>query len=738
MPSSVTLTDPILKEKDRSSKMANETEAQFENSSSGVSDYNTSDSLLHLVASQQNADERVEAAVHPLANLDMLTGPHRGPAVPPFLLEQNPRVCITCGVDFKSRASLHAHLTRHRHILGTLEQFTKLPKYDCRSCEGAINCSSMLKHKCFSKQQADIKNRIKLLDRDGSPLVCILCRGRLLPSRVHLIIHIIVAHSVHRDPYRCVFCQAQFHSENLLMQEVHAFDCHAPELFMITRKACFKMIRNAQGQVADASMPFTCFYDATKMEGTDLTSIFRKNMSRGVPSEFDFSVNDRSGASSLRSRNCAARFNTLDEYTTHICCYHGAIGYTSANTMEDDPIEEVRRSQSRTKRVPGPTVRELLKSQAAGHYTSNKTADDEFSPPSSGSPTASGPMRGKQKSTKRINRTVSILLSRRRTAMGSYDRDTSRQMSPREVCRMCLEAFVDEHKLKQHIALYHAPESRKRLRHLAEKEKLSGILDIDLICTECYIMYPDALSLQVHMMVSHASKDWRHCGLCSYEFYSDNGGTPNHLRLVKLSSNPMSKNVPRIPGNPLLTDGGSSIDAWPLPAELMWRIIITHETRHRERLFQPRPVPYLPLTLLDQLISGKAIQAVMAANWLVRKAQEEIEGVRANDEQLSNVPSLITTEEAFSDNPNKAKLIGVDENMVEEAKAALISVLKHNEEKSVEATDQSGRVCVPSVRLSSIGTGLGSRLPCWLVRKFTELGESNAARQVELDFAENL
>lgn len=716
--------------------MANETEAQFENSSSGVSDYNTSDSLLHLLASQPNADEKVEATVHPLANLDMLTGPHRGPAVPPSLLEEDPRVCITCGVDFKSRASLHAHLMRHRHILGTLEQFTRLPKYECRSCEGAINCSSMLKHKCFSKQQADIKNRIKVLDRDGSPLVCILCRGRLLPSRVHLIIHIIVAHSLHRDPYRCVFCQAQFQSENLLMQEVHAFDCHAPELFMITRKACFKMIRNAQGQVADASMPFTCFYDATKMEGADLTNIFRKRMPQGTLSEFDLSVGDRSTVGVHRHRKCAARFNTLDEYTTHIGCYHSAIGFANKNTVEDDPLEEVRWSQSRTKRVPGPTVRELLKSQAAGHYTSNKTADDEFSPPSSSaSPTSSRPLRRKPKTA---NRNVSVLLSRRHTVTGSYDRDASRPMSPREVCRVCLEAFADEHKFKQHIALYHAPESRKRLRHLAEKEKLSGILDIDLLCTECYIMYPDALSLQVHMMVSHASKDWRHCGLCSYEFYSDNGGTPNHLRLVKFSSDPMSKNVPRIPGNPLLTDGGSSIDAWPLPAELMWRIIITHETRHRERLFQPRPVPYLPLTLLDQLISGKAIQAVMAANWLVRKAQEEIEGVRTNDEQLSSVPSLITTEEAFSDNPNKAKLIGVDENMVEEAKTALISVLKHDDEKSADATDQSGRVRAPSLRLSSIGTGPGSRLPCWIVRKFTELGESNAARQVELDFAENL
>ncbi|KER20144.1 hypothetical protein T265_15383, partial [Opisthorchis viverrini] len=709
---------------------------QLDNSSSAISEHQMSESLLHLLTSDRYVDEKCEAVVHSLADLNMLTGSHRGPAIPLSLLEENPRVCITCGVDFKSRASLHAHLMRHRHILGTLEQFTRLPKYECRSCEGGINCSSMLKHKCFSKQQADIKNRIKQLDRDGSPLVCILCRGRLLPSRVHLIIHIIVAHSVHRDPYRCVFCQARFSSENLMMQEVHAFDCHAPELFMITRKACYRMIRNSKGGVADASVPFTCFYDAAKLEGADLSTLFRPR-NRELQSDTEGPHVEKPSQVGPKRSICTASFNSLDEFTTHLCCFHGAVAPAKLNSMEEeDPIEEVRRNQARTTRVPGPTVRELLKNQVAGVHAANKTSDGEFGPPGLQKPRMSGFPR----KPKRIVRAGPTLHPRRWPATSNYGSTQTGTAKPREMCRICLEYFSDQIKLSQHITTYHLPESRKRLRHLAEKQKLSGVLNIDLLCTECYIMFPDSLALQIHMMVSHASKDWRHCGLCKYEFYSDNGGTPNHLRLVTFSSDHEAFTKPKIPGNPLLSEGGSSIDAWPLPAELMWRIIMTHETRHRERLFQPRPVPYLPLVLLDQLINGKAIQATIAANWLVRKAQEEMEGIHSTDEPLSNVPDLITTEEAFSDNPNKAKLPSTAETEVEEAKTALISVLRQNDDElEDETSDRGGQVSrASSIRLSTIGTLPGSKLPLWLIRKFTEIGETNAAKQVELDFAENL
>ncbi|KAF7241396.1 hypothetical protein EG68_10951 [Paragonimus skrjabini miyazakii] len=730
----------MVKTVGNSSVTVSDGDAAFEHSSSVVSDFNTSDSLLHLLTSQQNVDEKVEAAVHPMADLEMLTGAHRGPAVPLSLLKENSRVCITCGVDFKSRASLHAHLMRHRHKLGTLEQFTRLPKYECRSCEGGINCSSMLKHKCFSKQQADIKSRVKVLDRDGSPLVCILCRGRLLPSRVHLIIHIIVAHSIHRDPYKCVFCQAEFHSENLMMQEVHAFDCHAPELFMLTRKACFKMIRNAKGGVTDATVPFTCFYDSTKLESADLSAIFKPKQNRMQQMDSDGSPGaDRTNVTVPKRRICTATFSTLDEYTTHLCCYHGAVAPERfIAPEEEDPIEEVRRAKSQTNRVPGPTVRELLKSQAAGHHAPNKN-NDEFGPPAPKSTKSHTTLSLLLRKTRKMDRSGPMLRSRQRVATSTYNPVINRTSKQQEMCRICLEHFQDEQRLNAHITAFHAPESRKRLKHLADKEKLSGILDIDLLCTECYIMFPDTLSLQVHMMVSHASKDWRHCGLCNYEFYSENGGTPNHLRLVKFSSNQDSlAAASRIPGNPLLSDGGSSIDAWPLPAELMWRMIMTHETRHRERLFQPRPVLYLPLILIDQLINGNAIQAVMAANWLVRKAQEEIEGVHATDEQLSNVPDLITTEEAFADVPNRTKLIGVDGIMIEEAKASLITVLRQNEECHEEDAEKSRQAKPTSLRLSTASAVPGTHLPAWLVHRFTELGELNAARQVELDFVENL
>ncbi|TPP56976.1 C2H2 type zinc-finger (2 copies) [Fasciola gigantica] len=688
-------------------------------------DFNANENLRHLIDLQDEVDEKLEAAVHPEANLDMLTGAQRGPAIDLNLLKKNPHVCITCGVDFKCRANLHAHLTRHRHILGTLETFTRLPKYECRSCDGVINCASMLKHKCYSKQQHDIRIRVRTLDHDGSPLVCILCRGRLLPSRVHLIIHIIVAHSIHRDPYRCVFCHTEFHSENLMMQEVHAFDCHAPELFMITRKACFKMIRNQQGGVAEVAVPFTCFYDSTKLESAHFDELFENKLSRMASKEGNSDNDRQNNGPAGKRRVCTASFTTLDEFTTHLCCFHGAVAPNLSELAEEDPTEEVRRAQNRSTRVPGPTVRELLKNQTSGHHAANKSAEDEFTPPGLG---AQRPGKQKARNTKKPLRHPKWSAV---TKNGSYSpRHEPTGSRLKETCRMCLDKFSDETKLIQHVAAYHAAESRKRLKHLIDKEKMSRILDINLLCTECYIMFPDNLSLQVHMMVSHSSKDWRHCGLCSYEFYSDNGGTPNHLRLVHFTSSDAGES------NEGTAGGGSSIEAWPLPAELMWRMIMTHETRHRERLFPPRQVPYLPLNLINTLLNSQAIQAVMAVNWMVRRAKEELEGIQSTDEEIAGVPGPITTEEAFAPNPQKPRTVSVDTFMADEARQQLTQIIHQTEdleEDTALTRDRQG-----STRGSVYGTSSLVKLPAWLVKKFTELGELNATRQVELDFVENL
>ncbi|CAL8101910.1 unnamed protein product [Calicophoron daubneyi] len=703
---------------------------------SGLSEYNIQDSLLHLIVSQTNQDEKLEASVHPQAHLETLTGPHRGPAIDLELLKDNPRICIACGVDFKSRANLHAHLIRHRHILGSLETFTRLPKYECRTCDGVINCSSMLKHKCYSKAQMDIRNRIKVLDRDGSPLVCILCRGRLLPSRVHLIIHIIVAHSIHRDPYKCVFCQAEFHSENLMMQEVHAFDCHAPELFMITRKACFKMVRNQLGNVVDATIPFTCFYDATKLESADLSALFEPTIQPGSAAE-------PSAPPVFKRHVCTESFMTLDEYTTHLCCIHGAVSPEGALTLgNEDPIEEVKRAKTQVSRVPGPTVRELLKNQTSAHYNPKKAKDDDINIPlkkdsveeaqrKSASPRKLYYNKERVAPSLRARRWLIKMRSTKRMYAGE-----AKSQKPKEICRVCLEILPDEQRLNHHIGTYHYPESKKRLKHLADKDKLSGILDIDLLCTECYIMYPDSLSLQVHMMVSHASKDWRHCGLCGYEFFADNGGTPTHLRLVKFSSNEGESEHPTLPGNPLLTGDASSIDAWPLPAELMWRMIKTHETVHRERLFPPRQVPYLPLVLIDQLIGSRAIQAGMAGNWLIKRSAEEVQGIQATDDQIGGLAGPTTAMEAFMSAAPRPRATSVDLIMVNEARDNLTKLIRENEE--MLPAEEQPDVARPSMAISYDKSADMPKLPAWLVHKFTELGEVNAARQVELDFAENL
>ncbi|KAA0200518.1 hypothetical protein FBUS_04855 [Fasciolopsis buskii] len=688
-------------------------------------DFSANQDLKHLISPQEEGEEKLEASVHPQANLEMLTGAQRGPAIDFNLLKENPYVCITCGVDFKCRSSLHAHLTRHRHILGTLETFTRLPKYECRSCDGVINCASMLKHKCYSKQQSDIRSRIKVLDHDGSPLVCILCRGRLLPSRVHLVIHIIVAHSVYRDPYRCVFCHTEFKSENLMMQEVHAFDCHAPELFMITRKACFKMIRNQQGFVAEATVPFTCFYDTAKLENNYFDELFESKRNNSKTIEGIHGADRQNSGPGSKRRMCTASFTTLDEFTTHLCCFHGAVAPNLSQLTEENPTEEVRRAQNKSCRIPGPTVRELLKSQTSGHHSGNKTNEDEFTPPGLEEQHPGKPAAKNIKKPLRSPQSPSVA----KTSSYTLRQETSPSRI-KETCRLCLDRFTDETKLVQHISVYHAAESKKRLKHLLEKEKLSRILNVDLLCSECYIMFADNLSLQVHMMVSHSSKDWRHCGLCGYEFYSDIGGTPNHLRLVHFTS------AEKDNSKEAATAPTSSIEAWPLPAELMWRMIMTHETLHRERLFPPRQVPYLPLGLIDTLLNSRAIQAVMAVEWMVRRAKEELEGIQNADEEIAGVPGPMTTEEAFVPNPQKPRSVSVDMTMADEARQQLTLLVRQTDDSEDDAALAGPRG--GSVRGSLNGAVGLAKLPLWLVKKFTELGELNAARQVELDFVENL
>lgn len=233
-------------------------------------------------------------------------------------------------------------------------------------------------------------------------------------------------------------------------------------------------------------------------------------------------------------------------------------------------------------------------------------------------------------------------------------------------------------------------------------------------------------------MVSHASKDWRHCGLCDYEFYSDNGGTPNHLRLVAFKTQEETENR-----EPSLMGEGSSTDAWPLPAELMWRMILTHESLHRARLFPARKVPYLPINLIDQLITSCAIQGSMASYWLIRRAKEEVEGVQKDDDNMGGSAGMKTTQDMFMSGPEQRKCIIVDEDEVDAARVTLIRLIRPESWSEPGAETMRARMMSlrkPSHQLASIS----AKLPAWLAQHFNELGERNAAKQVEMDFVDNL
>ncbi|CAH8472417.1 unnamed protein product [Heterobilharzia americana] len=427
------------------------------------------ESLSHLIPIKIKKRIIEDASLHPLANLDYILGPVHGPAINPEILIQNPRVCILCGVDFKSLSGLHAHLTYHKHILGELEPKLNLPMYDCRSCRNRINCTVLMKHRCYIKQMADIKARRRFIDKNGSPLVCILCRGRIFPSRVHLVIHIIVAHSVNRDPYKCVFCHAQFISENLMIQEVHAFDCHAPVLFILTRKGIYKLLRNVKNNIVDVSVPFSCFYDSSKLERHQLTLLKGKSDHALTRNDTTVNTTQRNQLnSSWNHKICLRNFNCLAEYTTHLCCYHAASTLVNGfdNTNHKDPVEEVRRAQNRSLHVPGPTVSELLKRQNTSYYyNGNKTHNNEPQSPSTPTTTTRG-----QKS--QIMKTSSFSTNRgirmARTTSSSL-KDVGRKGMKfrldgyREQCRICLELFPDDYKFSNHVNSFHLPESKKDL-----------------------------------------------------------------------------------------------------------------------------------------------------------------------------------------------------------------------------------------------------------------------------------
>lgn len=403
------------------------------------------------------------------ADMEVILGKKPWPAVDITIIEKEPTICVICGIDFKMRSNLQVHLSDHQHLMGKIDRYKKIPLYLCKLCAAEVNCTTVLRHRCFMKHQAEISDVEELMNNKGSPLVCIFCRGRIMPSRAHLIAHLISAHSPHRNPLRCVFCHVRFQSDSLLMQETHIFTHHVPELIFFDRLAYFKEIKGPSGQVVDPKVPFLCLFDPRKMEESCWIDAIPQNVGH-IPRTSDGIEVVKRTQLGPKQGVCYARFDNLAEYTAHVYCCHAVVPH--ARDLESElNSSELKRLDATEWRIPGPTIRQLM----------------------SGQPSAGGSGATKIDATHAAN-----IRGRTKPKPGVGGNLINTNVLSKWTCRICLRDYVDEDGLKKHLSGYHIPEAQKRVQHLTETGKLSKVLDMDRLCTECFTIYRSVYQLQVN------------------------------------------------------------------------------------------------------------------------------------------------------------------------------------------------------------------------------------------------
>lgn len=306
-----------------------------------------------VLTTTRQADSIPNPVISKSADQDVLAGKKPWPAISSSAVEDEPTTCILCGVDFITRSRLHAHLCDHKHLPGNLDKAKKFPLYSCKSCFADVHFNSVTKHGCFIKHAKDIVKVEDVIRTEGCPATCIFCRGRVLPSRSHLIIHIIFSHSPYRNPFRCPFCNVEFHSDNLLMQELHAFEYHIPELDFINRLACNKQLDSSMEAVVDGKAPYICLYDPKRVESASWMEAVKDNTNE-TPS----------------LGPCFHSYKSLAEFTAHIYCCHTIVPplpFMSRNLN----ASEKKKLDGLNANLPGPTITDLIKNSITGIVVTN-------------------------------------------------------------------------------------------------------------------------------------------------------------------------------------------------------------------------------------------------------------------------------------------------------------------------------------------------------------------------------
>ncbi|KAM7532857.1 hypothetical protein Aperf_G00000128370 [Anoplocephala perfoliata] len=458
-----------------------------------VETVNTQDNIaIHHCATshtQPHAEFTTEPVLFTHVDVDVLSGKKPWPAVDISVVETEPMICIICGVDFKTRSSLHAHLSDHRHLVGKLDKFKRVPLYECKFCSAEINCTTVLRHRCFTKHTGEINDVETLMDNVGSPLACIFCRGRILPSRSHLITHIVFSHSPHRNPLRCVFCNLKFQSDNQLMQEMHAFEHHAPEIILLNRLAYFKQIKSTAGLIVDAKTPFICLYNASRMETPCWIDAIKPR------SNDSWEMNNQGRESPTKSHlnePCLGTFKNLAEFTAHVYCYHSILPHSRDKGRELN-ASEVRQLDLIKKALPGPCIRDLIGNAFLGPFGKSRFGN---------------------------------LAEANRKSLTLRSGWNSQHLLTKFSCRICLHDFATAENLSRHVNSFHITETAKRIQHLADVGEMVESLDINRLCTECFTMFSSVFKLQVHILVAHGGDLWCNCGICNQQFCENNHCLP--------------------------------------------------------------------------------------------------------------------------------------------------------------------------------------------------------------------
>ncbi|VDO00655.1 unnamed protein product, partial [Rodentolepis nana] len=413
------------------------------------------------------------------ADPDVLIGKKPWPAINSSIVENEPTICILCGVDFITRSRLQSHLCDHRHIVGKFDKDRYFTVYECKFCSAELNCDNVTKHGCFIKHTKDISKVEETMNTVGCPVICIFCRGRILPSRAHLQTHIVFSHSPYRNPLRCPFCHLAFHSDDLLMQELHAMEYHTPEIAIINMLASDKQINSSTGTVVDGKTPFICLYDSEKLETFCWIDGIKPS-----------SNNDKDeNPQSASNGPCCQTFKTLAELTSHIYCCHTIIPHLRFMGQELNASEQ-RQLDAINKGLPGPSIRDLIKNPITGASRMGN----------------------------------SVELERQRLTLTKHS------------CHICLKSFKYEENLHIHINAIHTVETKKRVKHLTDLGEMGKDLNIDRLCTECFTMFPSVYQLQVHLMVAHGGNSFWNCGICDQRFCEPDQFLPAVLTMKSILS----------------------------------------------------------------------------------------------------------------------------------------------------------------------------------------------------------